>query len=201
MPGWVTVLPKESLSRGLAKAEVPSICGPGHGRSHNNQHGSKLKMQITDILSNTSGLQSIAQALGVSDDVVGSGAKALLPAIIGGFTNQDQSQPNAATGLGDLIGQLGGSGLIGNIMSMQSGDANGGNGLLSALFGSQDGGASVAHSAASASGLDPALLQKMLPLLATLVAGFMGKQGEANEANSNEATGGLGGLLGSLIRS
>jgi hypothetical protein len=156
-------------------------------------------MQITDILSNTSGLQSIAQALGVSDDVVASGAKALLPAIIGSFTNQAQSQPNAAAGLGDLIGQLGDSGLIGNIMSTQSGDANGGNGLLGALFGSQNGGTSVAHSAASASGLDPALLQKMLPLLATLVASLMGKQGGTNEANNNEAAGGLGGVLGSLI--
>jgi hypothetical protein len=128
-----------------------------------------------------------------------SGAKALLPAIIGGFTNQAQSQPNATAGLGDLIGQLGSSGLIGNIMSMQSGDANGGNGLLGALFGSQDGGTSVVHNAASASGLDPALLQKMLPLLATLVAGFMGKQGDTNEANNSEAAGGLGGVLGSLI--
>ena len=128
-----------------------------------------------------------------------SGAKALLPAIIGGFTNQAQSQPNAAAGLGDLIGQLGDSGLIGNIMSTQSGDANGGSGLLGALFGSQDGGTPVAHNAASASGLDPALLQKMLPLLAALVASLMGKQGDTNEANNNEATGGLGGLLGSLI--
>lgn len=156
-------------------------------------------MQSTDILSNTSGLQSIAQALGVSDDVVASGAKALLPAIFGGFTNQAQSQPNAAAGLGDLIGQLGGSGLIANIMSMQSGDANGGNGLLGALIGSQDRSTSVAHNAASASELDPALLQKMLPLLATLVASLMGKQGDTNEANNNEAAGGLGGLLGSLI--
>jgi biotin operon repressor len=34
-------------------------------------------MQITDILSNTSGLQSIAQTLGVSDDVVATRVRQL----------------------------------------------------------------------------------------------------------------------------
>ena len=75
----MTVLPDKSLNRGLAKVEVPSVCGPGYDRSHNNQRGRKLNMQITDILSNTSGLQSIAQALGVSDDVVATEVRHFAP--------------------------------------------------------------------------------------------------------------------------
>ena len=42
-------------------------------------------MQITDILAQMGGLQSMARELGVSETQVASGADALLPAILGGF--------------------------------------------------------------------------------------------------------------------
>ena len=65
-------------------------------------------MQITDILAQMGGLQSMARELGVSENQAASGAEALIPAILGGFKKQTQSQPSGVEGLGDLLGQLGG---------------------------------------------------------------------------------------------
>ena len=65
-------------------------------------------MQITDILAQTGGLQSIARELGLSEEQAASGAAALAPAILGGFKKQAQSQPNGLAGLGGLLGRLDG---------------------------------------------------------------------------------------------
>ena len=172
-------------------------------------------MQITDILAQMGGLQSMARELGVSDVQAASGAEALIPAILGGFKHQAQSQPTGLEGLGGLLGQLGGGGLLDNVLSPQPTDVNRGNDVLGQIFGSKDVSRTVAQNAASQSGLDPALLRKMLPMLAMLVAGFMAKQGNAAGAPAlgsqdtgfgglgsslgGASAGGLGGLLGSLL--
>ena len=65
-------------------------------------------MQITDLLAQAGGLQSMARELGVSEAQAASGAEALAPAILGGFKKQAQSQPGGLDGLGGLLGQLGG---------------------------------------------------------------------------------------------
>jgi hypothetical protein len=61
-------------------------------------------MQLSDILAQAGGLQSIARELGVSEAQAASGAEALLPAILGGFKKQAQSQPTGLEGLGGLLG-------------------------------------------------------------------------------------------------
>jgi hypothetical protein len=53
-------------------------------------------MQITDILAQMGGLQSMARELGVSESQAASGAEALIPAILGGFKKQAQAQPASA---------------------------------------------------------------------------------------------------------
>jgi len=58
-------------------------------------------MQITDILAQTGGLESMARELGVSENQAASGAEALIPAILGGFKKQAHSQPSGVEGLGD----------------------------------------------------------------------------------------------------
>jgi hypothetical protein len=63
-------------------------------------------MQITDILNQTGGLQSIARELGISEAEAASGAAALAPAILGGFQNQVQNQPGGEEGLGGLLGSI-----------------------------------------------------------------------------------------------
>jgi len=155
-------------------------------------------MQITDVLAQMGGLQSMARELGVSESQVATGAAALIPAILGGFKKQAQAQPSGLEGLGGLLGQLGGGSLLDNVLSPEATDVDRGNDVLGQIFGSKDVSRTVAQSAASRSGLDPALLKKMLPMLAMLVAGYMAKQG-AGAQQPAQAGGGLGGLLGGLL--
>lgn len=157
-------------------------------------------MQITDILAQMGGLQSMARELGVSEGQAASGAEALIPAILGGFKKQAQAQPTGLAGLGGLLGQLGGGGLLDNVLAPQPTDVSQGNNVLGQIFGSKDVSRAVAQNAASQSGLDPSLLKKMLPMLAMLVAGYMAKRQGAGAAEpSAPMSGGLGGLLGGLL--
>ena len=157
-------------------------------------------MQITDILAQMGGLQSIAKELGVSETQAASAAEALAPAILGGFKKQAQSQPGGLEGLGGLLGQLGGGGLLEQVLGPQPTDVSRGNDVLGQIFGSKDVSRAVAQNAASQSGLDPSLLKKMLPMLAMLVTGYMAKQagGGAASAQQDPSAGGLGGLGGGL---
>lgn len=156
-------------------------------------------MNINDILAQTGGLQSIARELGVSEGQAASGAAALLPAILGGFKKQTQSQGGGLAGLGGLLTQLGGGGLLDNVLSPQPTNVSQGDNILGQIFGSKDVSRTVAQSASQQSGLDPSLLKKMLPMLAMLVAGYMAKQHGGGAAQANAGGGGLlGGILGSL---
>ncbi len=152
-------------------------------------------MQITDILAQMGGLQSMARELGVSEDQVASGAQALAPAILGGL--KKQAQPGGLDGLGGLLSQLGGGGLLDNVLSPQPTNTSLGNDVLGQIFGSKDVSRTVAQNASAQSGLSPELLKKMLPMLAMLVTGFMAKQQSAS-AQASPASGGLGGLGGLL---
>ena len=158
-------------------------------------------MQLTDILARMGGLQSMARELGVDETQAASGAEALIPAILGGFKRQAQAQPTGLEGLGGMLGQLGGGGLLDQVLAPQPTDLSRGDEVLGQIFGSRDVSRTVAQNAASQSGLDPALLKKMLPMLAMLVAGYMAKQQGGGDAAQPSPTGGLGGLLGSLLGS
>ena len=82
------------------------------------------------------------------------------------------------------------------MLSPQATDVGQGNDVLGQIFGSKEVSRTVAADAWKRSGLDPALLRKMLPILAMLVAGYMARQsGSGQQAPS----GGLGGLLGGLL--
>jgi hypothetical protein len=155
-------------------------------------------MQITDLLAQMGGLESMARELGVSETQVASGAAALAPAILGGFKKQAQTQPSGLGGLGGLLGQLGGGGLLEQVLAPQPTDVSQGNNILGQIFGSKDVSRAVAQNAASQSGLEPSVLKKMLPMLAMLVTGYMAKQGGGGAAPAS-LTGGFGSLLGGLL--
>lgn len=159
-------------------------------------------MQITDMLARMGGLQSMARELGISEEQAASGADALIPAILGGFKRQAQSPSTGMEGLGGLLGQLGGGGLLDNVLAPQPTDVSRGNDVLGQIFGSKDVSRTVAQNAAAQSGLDAGLLRKMLPMLAMLVTGYMSRQGGGAASGTTPAAtteGGLGDLLGGLL--
>jgi hypothetical protein len=156
-------------------------------------------MDIKDILAQTGGLQSMARELGIDQAEADSGAAALLPAILGGFKKQARSQSNGIEGLGGMIGQLGGSGLLDDVLSPQPTNVGRGNDVLAQIFGSKDVSRSVAQHASTKSGVDPAMLKKMLPIVAMMVTGYMAKQKASASAQAVPSKGGIGGMLGSLL--
>lgn len=150
-------------------------------------------MDMMDILKQTGGLGSIAQQLGVNEQVAEVAAGALLPAILGGFKKTAQAQPSGLDGLGGLLGSLGGGGLLESVLSPEPTPVDKGNDILGQIFGSKDVSRSVADHASGQTGVESSLLKKMLPMLAMLVAGYMAKQSGQGEG------GGLGGLIGSVL--
>lgn len=152
------------------------------------------------MLQQSGGFGAIARELGISEDQAAAGAGALLPAILGGF--KKQAQDGGLDGLGGLLGQLGGGGLLDNVLSHEPTDVGQGNEVLGQIFGSRDVSRTVAEDAATTSGLDPALLKRMLPMLAMLVTGLMSRHGgigSASEPQPGGGLGGLGGMLGGLL--
>lgn len=156
-------------------------------------------MQITDLLTQSGGLKSMASELGISEGQAAGGASALLPAILGGLKRQAQNQPNGLDGLGGLLSKLGGGSLLDNVLSPQPTDVSQGNDVLGQIFGSKDVSRTVAANAAPQSGLDAGVLKKMLPMVAMLVTGYMAKQAGGNQNQGASGGGGVGGALGGMI--
>jgi hypothetical protein len=150
-------------------------------------------MNITDILAQVGGLRSMSRELGASEQQVATGAEALLPAILGGFKKQAQAQPQGVEGIGELLERMGGGGLMDDVLAPEPTHVSRGNDVLGQIFGSKDVSRDVAQHAAGRTGLDPALLKKMLPMLAMLVAGFMSK------SRGGGGGGGLGDVLGGAL--
>jgi len=157
-------------------------------------------MQLTDTLAQMGGLKSVAQELGVSEAEAASGADALIPAILGGLKKQIQAQPSDGNRLAGLLQDLGGGGLLDDVLAPHPTRVDQGNDILGQLFGSKDVSRAVAQNAASQSNLSPDLLKKMLPMVAMLVTGLMAKgEGVDTPASASSNGGGLGQILGGML--
>lgn len=150
-------------------------------------------MNLTDILAQAGGIESMANQLGIPPAMAKQGADALLPAILGGFKKQAQSG-GGVEGLGGLLGQLGGGGLLDSVLGPQATPVEQGNDVLGQIFGSKDVSRTVAGQAAAQTGIDSGILKQMLPILAMMAAGYMAKQG-----GQGGESGGLGGMLGNVL--
>ena len=155
-------------------------------------------MDIGEMLKQTGALDSMSRELGIDSASAQAGATALLPAILGGFKKQAQPATGGMGGLMDVLGQLGGGGLLESLTSNNPTPTQPGNDVLGQIFGSKDVSRQVADHAAQTSGVEPSILRKMLPMLAMAVAGYMfSNRGGTTGA---PAEGGiLGGLLGKVF--
>ena len=154
-------------------------------------------MDLTDILRSQGGIDAIASQLGISTADAERGAGALLPAILGGMGQRAAPAAESTGGggaLADILAQLGGGALAANVVAPEPTEIDKGNTILGQIFGSKDVSRQVAGDAAQNTGIDPAILKKMLPILAMLVGGYL-------SSRSGKGGGGLGGIIGLVLGS
>ena len=157
-------------------------------------------MNMMDILNQAGGIGAIARELGVDEGTAATGAAALLPAILGGFKGQAQTQPEGLGGLISMLGGMGGGGLLASVLGAGPSNVDAGNSVLGQIFGSKDVSRTVAADASAKTGISGDLLKKMLPLIAMAVAGYMANHASGGqEAPVLESGSGLGGMLGNVL--
>lgn len=150
-------------------------------------------MDLLDLLKSSGGSDSIGKLA----DVVGLGSgdtsklvESLGPAIVGNLTKQAGSV-SGLSGLKRALDSGAHKRYIDNPETMLSDDTRkDGNKILGHILGSKDASRAVANAASHETGIDPGLIKKALPLLATLAMGAMSKK------NAEPEGGGLGDLLG-----
>lgn len=121
----------------------------------------------------------------------------MLPALSKGIKNNVQKEG----GLESLLGALTKGGhekYVENPSLLGSADTvNDGNKILGHILGSKDVSRNVAGHAAKQTGIDPGILKKMLPVLATVMMGSLSKK--TQNAGLLPGAGGGGGLGGGLL--
>lgn len=154
---------------------------------------------ITDLLNSEMGkelVSSISQKTGIdasqATKVVSSG----LPALMGAM----QSNLSSADGASGLLGALTSGKHDGSILDNLGGFLNGGDFsdgskiLEHVLGGNQD---TMVQGLSSKTGVDSSIISKILPMLAPIVMGYLGKQTKSKGVSSgSDLSGMLGGLLG-----
>ena len=162
---------------------------------------------LLDMVGSGDELGQIAGLLGADSGAAEKGVAAALPALLGGLAKNAQSEEGAASLLGALDKHDGS--VLNNIGGL--GDMLGdGSKILGHVFGDQQ--SQVAGAVAKESGLDLGMVTKLLPMLAPVVMGFLGKQkaaggldagslaGALGKEQEGLMAGGMGGMLGMLDR-
>lgn len=130
---------------------------------------------------------------GQISDVLGQ----VVPALGGGMQRNTQQ----SGGLDSLLGALqkgNHADYLDNPSKLADNSAQSdGNGILGHLLGSKDVSRALAGKASANTGISDSIIKKMLPMVASLAMGAVGKQQQAAPAASS--SGGLGDLLGNLI--
>jgi len=162
--------------------------------------------------------QQIGQQFGLNQQQSQSAISALLPAISTAM-KQNTNNPQGLAGLLGALQNGNHSQYLDNPAQLNQPEATTeGNAILGHLFGSKDVSRAVAGQASQTSGIGTDVLKKMLPMVAMMAMGSLGKQtsgaGMFNQGSSlqgmigqmamqqltgNKSSGGLGSLLGGLL--
>lgn len=156
---------------------------------------------MIEMLRRSGGIDAVSRDLGISPVVAAAGTEALLPAVLGGFRKHAEGAGGGTAGLGAMIAMLaglGGGSLAVSVLGPDATEVDKGNDVLGQIFGSKDTSRTVAADAGSKTGIDPAVLKKMLPILAMLVGGYLSARAGGSGTSASEAGGGgLDSILGS----
>ena len=143
---------------------------------------------------------ALSQQFGLSQDQTVSALGALLPALAGGLQRNVSSQGGLEQLTSALTGGQHGRYLDETSMLGSPDTTNDGNAILGHILGTRDVSRAVATNAASATGISPDILKRMLPVVAALAMGALAKQsqfqpGQAGRAQMTDSIGSLAGFL------
>ncbi len=149
-------------------------------------------MNLTDLIAQTGGsdaIEAMGRRFNLDETQTRAAIDQLSPAVMAGVRREAASPDQ----LPNLIRALS----SGNHQRYLDGDEQGivddGNAILGHLFGSKDVSRGVAAHAADTTGIGADTLKQMLPMIAAMVMGALGKKTMGNSG------GGIGDLLGSLL--
>lgn len=170
-------------------------------------------MNILDLIKgNGAAVQQLAAQFGLPPAQAEAAMSALLPMVAAGVqrevsTSEGEAGLAAALATGQHESYIDQPAVLGNPATTLDGNA-----ILAHTFGNKDVSRQVAAGAARKTGIDPAVLQKMLPVVAAIVMGILAKQSKKGGAGAGSVGGagtspgaspasnaGLRGVLGSLL--
>lgn len=135
-------------------------------------------------------LQQLSQQIGADPDSTSNAVQAALPMLLGGMARNTQSEDGASSLLGALDRDHDGSVLDDVVGFLGQGGNGSGDGILGHIFGSNR--PNVEAGISQASGLNLGQVAQLLPLLAPLVMGALGR----TQREQGLDAGALAGLLG-----
>lgn len=136
---------------------------------------------------------AISQAIGADESTTSTAIQAALPMLIGGLARNAQTDDGASALAGALDRDHDGSVLddiAGFVMGGGAQQSNGA-GILGHIFGGNQ--SAVEQGVSQASGLDLGTVAKLLPLLAPIVMGYLGRQKQEQGLDGASLAGMLGG--------
>lgn len=160
-------------------------------------------------------INQLARQFGLSPQQAEGAVRSLTPALTGALAS-NAKQPGGLQALQDALASGDHGHYVDDPASLEDpATTEDGNKILGHLLGSKDESRRVAGASAAATGIDPDILKQMLPLVASLVMGSLGKGGGggagglgsllealgggAGGSSPARGNGGLGGLLGKIF--
>lgn len=139
-------------------------------------------MEMLATLRRSGGVNALARQLDAPPAVAMAGVKALLPVLLPRL-----SQFSGGTQvLFEVLSGLGGAGLATAVMAVESADPAPGIALLAQLFPNRDLFTTEMRSTAQANACDEAMLERLFPLLAMLVGGYVSARAAAGGLSDDE---------------
>lgn len=152
-------------------------------------------MNIEGLLGQVLGggnLGAISQTIGADENTTSTAIQAALPMLIGALANNASSDQGASALAGALDRDHDGSVLddiAGFVMGGGAQQANG-TGILGHIFGGNQ--QAVEQGVSQASGLDMSLVARLLPILAPIVMGYLGREKQQQGMDAGTLAGMLG---------
>ncbi len=148
-------------------------------------------MQLLQSQLSGPALQQISQQIGASEEQTAIASNGIFAALLGGLANNTTSSDGISSLVSALDKDHDGSimddlaGYVGGMLSGSASPALNGSGILGHILGSKQ--EQVAQHVSQSSGLDLSQIMKLMPILAPIVMGAIGKM--RNNANGGQGMG------------